>query len=620
MSELERKQQPNGAAPDEVGRIAETVAEVRRGQNGKHQRKGLPVGGVIAIALGALLLLAAGVGSWFTLYGYDRVYPGVTVCGADLSGMTEQEVRAALPSLFAELAEGQDLIVTINDEEYPVTVADSGIAYDAEQSARHAMEYGRTGGIAARVRAILRAWRGGAALEPVMTLNEGSLQARVHEIAGSVSASVEQPSWELDGDVLRIDKGAAGYAVDEATLLVFVREWLTAGDLSPAYYTPDITAPKKLDANEIAAALRQELREPSLDLAADPTGNTIISGQPGVDVDLTALQTLLERDGRTGAIKADVTAPKYTDEEYRALLFRDLLGRGKSSFDAGNVGRTTNVLLATEACNDVILLPGDIFSYNDTVGPRTYERGFKDAIVYVGTLAEAGVGGGICQVSSTIYYAVLRADLEIVERYAHSRTVTYVPLGEDATVAWGSKDFRFKNNTEFPIRVVTTHTGSSLTIELMGTQLVEGKEVKIDTNVLSHTPFEVIYETDASLAVGSTKVKSNGYSGYVTESYRVIYVNGEEVSRTFENKSSYTRYNKVILQNPAPVVNPEPVPVDPPVTPVDPPVTPVDPPVTPVDPPVTPVDPPVTPVDPETPPVEPVDPTDPPNGPEPATP
>ena len=227
------------------------------------------------------------------------------------------------------------------------------------------------------------------------------------------------------------------------------------------------------------------------------------------------------------------------------------MGQCTTDFNPGNKGRTTNVLLATDFCNGVFLMPGDVFSYNDSVGPRTYERGFKDATVYVGNSAEDGVGGGICQVSSTIYYAALRADLKIVERYAHSRMVTYVPLGEDATVAWGSKDFKFENNTDFPMKVVTSHKTNNLTVKLYGTQTVENKVVKIETTQLSKTPFEVVYEVDETLAPGTESVKSNGYTGYKTESYRVVYIDGKEVSRTFENKSTYKKYDKVILHNPA---------------------------------------------------------------------
>ena len=145
----------------------------------------------------------------------------------------------------------------------------------------------------------------------------------------------------------------------------------------------------------------------------------------------------------------------------------------------------------------------------------------------------------------------LRADLEIVERKNHSLYVSYVPLGQDATVAYGAVDYRFKNNTNYPIKVVAYTKGSSLTVSLLGTQ-TQNKKVEIVTQTLSYDPFQVIYQEDSSLAPGTTQVKNGGYPGYKTVSYRVVYIDGKEVSRTLENNSSYKRVDKVILQGPAP--------------------------------------------------------------------
>lgn len=572
-------------------REAERAPEAPR-QEGKHQKREhgrkLSVRGVVALCVGGALLLAILAGGAYLLWGYSRVYPGVSVCGTELSRLDRQAAGEKLTAVLGELNKGRELTVTIRDQDYPVTTEDSGISYDADATLAAVMNYGRTGGLGARLRAVLSAWRKGAAVEPVTTLDEALLRARVQEIAAAVAVAVRQPSWSREGDTLTVDKGAEGYAVDQDALFTLVRDRLEQGKYDKTAFEISAVAPNKLTAADVVAAVQQEVQEPTLDLKADPSGGTLVSGKPGVTVDQDALQKLLDSTETKGTMKLTLTQPKYSDEEYRSLLFRDELARGKTSFNADNVGRTTNVLLATEACDGVVLLPGDTFSYNDTVGPRTYERGFKDAIVYVGTSAEAGVGGGICQVSSTLYYTVLRADLKIVERHAHSRIVTYVPLGEDATVAWGSKDFKFRNDTDFPIRVETSHTRSTLTVRIVGTQTVAGKEIKMDTTVLSKNPFEVVYETDKTLPVGTTKVKSNGYTGYVTETYRVVYVNGKEVSRTFENKSTYTRYDKVILENPAPATT---TPTEPATTPTEPTTTPTEPATTPTEPATTPVTP-----------------------------
>ena len=207
------------------------------------------------------------------------------------------------------------------------------------------------------------------------------------------------------------------------------------------------------------------------------------------------------------------------------------------------------------------------------MGPRTYATGLKAAPVFANGGAEDGVGGGICQVSSTLYVATLKADMEIVERRNHSLYVSYVPLGQDATVAYGAVDFRFRNNTDYPIKVVAGTSGSSLTVSLLGTQ-TQDKRVEIVTQTLSSDPFQTVYEDDPSLAPGQTKTKSGGYPGYKTVSYRVVYVDGKEVSRTLENNSTYKRVDKVILRGPEKVAEqpPEP-PVEPPTEPSEEPTT-----------------------------------------------
>jgi vancomycin resistance protein YoaR len=243
-----------------------------------------------------------------------------------------------------------------------------------------------------------------------------------------------------------------------------------------------------------------------------------------------------------------------SDAEYRSMIFRDILGTAYSTFNASNKDRTTNVKLAANFCNDTVLLPGQVFSYNDVVGPRTEERGFKKASVYVGDTVQNGLGGGICQVTSTLYLATLYSDLEIVERYNHSRDVPYVPDGLDATVVYGSKDFKFKNNGEFPIRIQMIVRNNKLTVNVYGTQTVPGKQVKMEVVELSRDPAKLKEVLDTSMAPGTYRISGSVYDGYKSQSYRVVYINGVEYSRTEEAISKYTRYDYTATKyyNPAP--------------------------------------------------------------------
>ena len=545
-----------------------TVGKRQAASSAKRKRKNaatlVGAGLIVLIVLGALGF--CGYTAYSVLMGGD-IFPGVRMGECDLSGMDRAEARSALEKAYGDSAIDAVIDIQAGDQLFTLSADECGLVYDIPASIDQAYAYGRQGGFIYRARQYWSTRRDPQQMELVTVLDRNVLQARVDEVAAAVEQPMAPSSYSYADGVITLDKGQTGYSLDKEHLYAALDNKLRTADFTPMEAVRKEAHPQALNAAVIAAAVNCDVVQTTLDLEADPTGGTVREGTLGVNVTESALNAAIASANRHETVQCTLTQPDYTAAEYKALLFRDVLGQCTTDFNPGNKGRTTNVLLATDFCNGVILMPGQVFSYNDSVGPRTYERGFKDATVYVGNSAEDGVGGGICQVSSTIYYAALRADLKIVERYAHSRMVTYVPLGEDATVAWGSKDFKFENNTPFPMKVVTSHKTNTLTVKLYGTQ-TQNKTVKIETTQLSKTPFEVVYEIDETLPLGTEEVKSNGYTGYKTESWRVVYVDGVEVSRTLENKSTYKKYDKVILHNPKPE---EPVaPVGPVVTPTEP--------------------------------------------------
>ena len=545
-----------------------TVGKRQAASSAKRKRKNaatlVGAGLIVLIVLGALGF--CGYTAYSVLMGGD-IFPGVRMGECDLSGMDRAEARSALEKAYGDSAIDAVIDIQAGDQLFTLSADECGLVYDIPASIDQAYAYGRQGGFIYRARQYWSTRRDPQQMELVTVLDRNVLQARVDEVAAAVEQPMAPSSYSYADGVISLDKGQTGYSLDKEHLYAALDNKLRTADFTPMEAVRKEAHPQALNAAVIAAAVNCDVVQTTLDLEADPTGGTVREGTLGVNVTESALNAAIASANRHETVPCTLTQPDYTAAEYKALLFRDVLGQCTTDFTPGNKGRTTNVLLATDFCNGVILMPGQVFSYNDSVGPRTYERGFKDATVYVGNSAEDGVGGGICQVSSTIYYAALRADLKIVERYAHSRMVTYVPLGEDATVAWGSKDFKFENNTPFPMKVVTSHKTNTLTVKLYGTQ-TQNKTVKIETTQLSKTPFEVVYELDETLPLGTEEVKSNGYTGYKTESWRVVYIDGVEVSRTLENKSTYKKYDKVILHNPKPE---EPVaPVGPVVTPTEP--------------------------------------------------
>lgn len=223
--------------------------------------------------------------------------------------------------------------------------------------------------------------------------------------------------------------------------------------------------------------------------------------------------------------------PKVTKDKLKDI--NSVLGTFKSDFSSSNPGRSKNISLATNAVNGTILMPGEEFSYNDTVGERTRERGFKDAAIFVNDEVQDGLGGGICQVSTALYRAAMRAGIRSTERHNHSMPTSYSPLGLDATVAWGSLDYKFKNPYESPIYIEGIITGDkNIIFNIYGNKNDKGdKTYELVGNVVETYEPAVKEVSDQSLKEGQWKWDKTPVKGYKAQSYLITYENGNEISK-----------------------------------------------------------------------------------------
>jgi len=203
-------------------------------------------------------------------------------------------------------------------------------------------------------------------------------------------------------------------------------------------------------------------------------------------------------------------------------LFKQSLSKYTTIYDAGNANRSHNIALAAKTINGTIVMPGETFSYNGILGNTNKEKGYKLGTAYVGGKVVESYGGGICQVSSTLYNSALYANLEIVERYNHSYVVSYVPAGRDATVAYGGKDFKFKNNRTYPIRIDASAKNGVVSISIKGIKEDTDYEVVLTSSVLSTTPRSVIYENNSEMDEGTQKVIQKGYDGKKSIAYKIL--------------------------------------------------------------------------------------------------
>lgn len=524
------------------------------------------IGIILAVLCAAYLGLCAYAGS------LEVFYPNTTINDVDVAGCTVTEaaerLRAELPGRQVEFylplpdETGDGASAPEGDALYDeapaatVTYRDLGVTenLDYENDAQLVFDLAQV-----RTGFFTRGWNylgclfgsmgtKGITLEP----EEDIFQSQMEQLSGQFSKEPQDTAYTVDENGLQVTLAQNGLAVSPAALTEDTKLFFSSviSEDPGRIYVADaqILPAKTMTAQAIHDATAGDVKNAGYDAATD----SIIPERIGAEFDVTAAQAALDAaaPGETVTLDAEVQLPAVTAEELEGVLFRDVLGQCRTHV-SGTAARINNVKLSAAACNGVVLNTGDVFSYNATTGQRTTAKGYQAAPAYVQGETVDEVGGGVCQTSSTLYYACLRANLEITERYAHRYVPAYIDWGMDATVSWGGPDYKFTNNTNYPIKIVATYSGGYLTIKILGTN-VDGTSVKMTSEVLSSTPWETVYKDDETLPAGTEKVTTTPYTGYKVKSYRNVYdANGKLISSTYEATSDYKVRNKVISRGPA---------------------------------------------------------------------
>ena len=497
---------------------------------------------IAAVLVAAYLALCAYAGS------LDTFYPNRHINGIDVGGLTVSEAQSALETRLP----AQTIILVNEERQLQTTLTVAELGYTAESFAGDAqfwMDAERDTPFLRRGWAYLATlsghWPGGAHWPD---MDEAVLTKTVARLTEVLTEPPADTSGELNGQTLRITKAHDGYAPESLRpLLSDIASYSQSGYTIPV--TLETLPARDLTAQQLHDRLHGEMKNASYDAAS----GSIVPEQFGADFDVAAAQTALDgaAPGETVSVPAVIEEPEVTASDLKMLLFRDVLGEARTHV-SGSAGRIGNVKLSAKLINGIVLNSGDTFSYNDSVGKRTEARGFKPAPAYVKGETVDEVGGGICQTSSTLYLACLLSNMEITERYAHRYVPAYIDWGMDATVSWGGPDYKFTNNTLYPVKIVTEYSKGYLTIKLLGTN-IDGIRVKMTNEVLSKTPWETVYQEDSTMTPGSPDVvKVTPYTGYKVKTYQTIYdKNGSVIDSHFEAASDYKVRNKVVLQAPA---------------------------------------------------------------------
>ena len=301
--------------------------------------------------------------------------------------------------------------------------------------------------------------------------------------------------------------------------------------------------------------LDQQLAQPYVNarLEVDPgRGLLIIPGEDGREVDIEATMAQLPSELK---IFTELKLPVVMANKPQQVNAQDLKVMGELShfttwFNPNEVNRTHNLKIAAGTINNTLLMPGEIFSFNNIVGRRSVDRGYREALIIIGGKFEPGLAGGICQVSSTLYNTALLAGLEIVERHNHSLAIAYVPLGRDATVTYGLQDLKFRNNSEHPLYLRAVVSGSSITMNVYGHEK-DKQRIELSHVVDGVIDYETRRELDPKLNPGQEIVDTAGNKGYIVRSFRTFFdAQGQVVKTEQLARDQYRPLHRVIKHGP----------------------------------------------------------------------
>lgn len=502
----------------------------------------------------------------------NKIVEGISVNGINLSGLTFDEATQKLSDEFSNKLNAN---LTLNCGEYNSELnptQDIEANYDISAAVKKAYSIGRSGNIFQNNYEILISLIATQKVNVNLQFNDAKLNEYIDNISVQIPGLVEQPSYYIENDNLIIVKGNSGLELlQDETKNLILSNVNTLSTSNSIEMPTQIVEPNKIDINKIYEEVYCEPENAYI--VKEPFELNVGSSGINFAISLDEAQNIVNEEKDEYIIPLKFTPPEVGVEDLGNDIFVHNLGTFTSYYKESNVNRSTNVKLASKKINGVILLPGEEFSYNKVVGERTFANGFKEASVYTSSGVVNGLGGGICQVSSTLYNSVLRANLEIVERRNHRYAVSYVPLGTDATVAYGSIDFRFKNNRKYPIKLIASSVNGVCTVSIMGIKEETEYEVIITPKRLQTIPYTTKYIDDNTMFVGTEKQTQYGDNGYKYETYKTLKLNGEVVSTEKISNDSYTPLTRIVRvgTKQAQVVTP---PAETPVAPpVEPPVT-----------------------------------------------
>ena len=503
--------------------------------------------GIILLIIAILIIISALSSTIFAVINMKniKIVKGVTIGKIDVSDLTKEEAKEKLEDIYGTKSEKQ-IYLTYGEYETAITYEALEVKYQIENAIKEAYDIGRAGNIFQDNLELLRTWAKGQNIKLEVTIDNDMIDQIAQNINNNIDGAVVQPSYyvEKDNAKLIITAGNEGIKVDEKQLIEEIYKVLDENtEDEQKIEIPVVKAtPENIDIEKIHGEIYKEVKDAYY--TKEPF--TIYPEEDGIDFDVETAKVILSEEKEEYEIPLNITKPTKTVNEIGTEAFPDLLATFSTNYQASNVNRTTNLRLAANKINGTVLLPNEEFSYNKVVGERTEKAGYKMAATYSNGQVVDGLGGGICQISSTLYDAVVMANLNVTTRRNHQFVTSYLPAGKDATVVWGSQDFKFVNTRKYPIRIVATVEKGVATVQIWGVKEEVEYDISIETKKIATIAYTTQYVQDASLPAGQQKVVQAGNNGRKVEAYKVTKLNGQIVSTTLLSKDTYNAMKRIV--------------------------------------------------------------------------
>ncbi len=499
---------------------------------------------IITISLTVAVILTLLIVSTCVFANQKTTYSKVYINDFCAGKKSYEEIKAELEKIYN--TENVSLNFKYNDTDIKISGKDFDLYYNIDATAKNAYELGRNENFVIRGLNGLKHTLFKTALPVENTFSTRKLYTILKQYASDVENMVIDVSIMLEDDKLAVTNGKEGNGFNIDKIEKAVKDVISNNKKDEII---ELKVEKVVPRTPTADEIYQEFHKEPKDVEFGEKDGELYykSHITGVDFDVNEAQKILD-DNKNNTeiyyIPVTITLPEKTSEWFIENKLTDKLGSFSTVYSASNYERSHNIALASSKIHNLVLEPGEQFSFNTVVGQRSSATGYKTAKVYQGGEIVDGIGGGICQVSTTLYNAVLYADLNIVYRTNHSMPVTYAPAGRDATVSYGSIDFIFSNNQKYPIKLLCTNSGGRITCTVLGINH-DKKKVDISTSTISTTPFSVKEVEDDTLPIGTRKVKQAGSNGSVVDTFKTVYVNGGSQGTKKISRSVYSAITQI---------------------------------------------------------------------------